>query len=726
MSRNYPSPLLPLVTPVLEPIIGNVVVPYKIIRDYNLQPNLKLKDLTGLLGINLPQGSLDVLADIVNRAVNSRYLLLSEYAVPVSEVPLKFQDLIPELSSRVTNALIRYGLDYSDDLSTIQVTIGDLVSVQGLGTKGVLEILSNVFVQTNSYYPLAEDDYNVKKVVSRNLNRTLDILLKKRWSTKIYKHDPRMSNYLLSINIKTDVNTAKEVANSLKNVALPPSMARGKQRDIIRFIKKADELTKLKLKTEITQIIESIEPSTRAQQIIISRLGADGRDPETLEKVGESMGITRERVRQIEAKFMSKLRQRSPVWTPVFDKTLSILQNEAPIRKKDLLKILKERGLIRGDFSIESLVNLSKVLEKDIDVEYDPDKKLIAASEFLEILPHVNFIAAALVTHWGATTLEQLNDELQKQKIKIDKTQLIYALEQRRDFTWLDKKDGWFWLKSAQKNRVLNYVEKIMSVAGSIELSELRNGTGRWHRVHGYRLPKKILMALCLTTGQYSYSDGKLIGNENLPDWRLILASGERKIVEILFDNNYAMRRADLEEKATAIGVGRGSFYVYIGYSPVLERYAPGVYGLRGAPVTAAQVEALIPPILRKSRIFRDNGWTENGNLWIGYKISNSSSISGVVGLPSSLSKFVAGSYRLKTETDEPVGTLTIRNNNMWGLSPFFRRWGVEADDYIVIEFDSKSKEARITTGDQELITGYQDSVNDVAIPKGDQVKLQD
>jgi RNA polymerase primary sigma factor len=62
--------------------------------------------------------------------------------------------------------------------------------------------------------------------------------------------------------------------------------------------------------TELTLALEALNPRMRI--VIARRFGLDGQTPQTLEQVGSELGITRERVRQLESRALRELRSHAP------------------------------------------------------------------------------------------------------------------------------------------------------------------------------------------------------------------------------------------------------------------------------------------------------------------------------------------------------------------------------------------------------------------------------
>jgi RNA polymerase primary sigma factor len=62
--------------------------------------------------------------------------------------------------------------------------------------------------------------------------------------------------------------------------------------------------------TELLEALAKLQP--RQRRVVIERFGLDGVQPRTLEEVGANLGITRERVRQLEARALRELRAVAP------------------------------------------------------------------------------------------------------------------------------------------------------------------------------------------------------------------------------------------------------------------------------------------------------------------------------------------------------------------------------------------------------------------------------
>jgi RNA polymerase primary sigma factor len=62
--------------------------------------------------------------------------------------------------------------------------------------------------------------------------------------------------------------------------------------------------------TELANALSRLNP--RMRLVIAMRFGLDGQTPQTLEQVGSELGITRERVRQLESRALRELRNQAP------------------------------------------------------------------------------------------------------------------------------------------------------------------------------------------------------------------------------------------------------------------------------------------------------------------------------------------------------------------------------------------------------------------------------
>jgi RNA polymerase primary sigma factor len=67
-----------------------------------------------------------------------------------------------------------------------------------------------------------------------------------------------------------------------------------------------DRVSRELLKDAVVDVLETLSP--REKKVLVMRFGLDDGKPKTLEEVGKEFKVTRERIRQIEAKAIRKLK----------------------------------------------------------------------------------------------------------------------------------------------------------------------------------------------------------------------------------------------------------------------------------------------------------------------------------------------------------------------------------------------------------------------------------
>ncbi len=120
----------------------------------------------------------------------------------------------------------------------------------------------------------------------------------------------------LAQKIKMPVEKIREIQKiSQEPVSLETSIGEEDDSHLVDFIKDEhnmspeDFTTNELLKDEISEILETL--TEREEKVIKLRFGLEDGKARTLEEVGQMFGVTRERIRQIEAKALRKLRHPS-------------------------------------------------------------------------------------------------------------------------------------------------------------------------------------------------------------------------------------------------------------------------------------------------------------------------------------------------------------------------------------------------------------------------------
>jgi hypothetical protein len=466
----------------------------------------------------------------------------------------------------------------------------------------------------------------------------------------------------------------------------------------------------MSLEDELADFL-SIAGDDRQRQIVARRLGWDGAGGCTLEIAGAEAGITREGVRKMEKRLLAPLtRTAAPPFAPALDAALEFVEGALPGAPGELSLALVDEGILAHQFDLWGLETAAEVLRRDVPflLPRPGHSGLVLPESSQQMSATVRRVARRSVEQWGAATCFDVAAKVSKMGGEgIEAAIVLDLLMLLVDFEWLDEETGWFWLRSVPRNRLLNQIEKIMAVAPRIHVTELRGGLGRHHRLKGFAPPRRVLLELCRRVDGYR-TEGDYVISERPLSWREVLPANEATMTEVLLAHGPLLGLGDLEAHCAAAGMNRSSLSFYLGYSPIIHRYAPGVYGLRGAEVPPGLAESVMPRTPRM-RALQDHGRLSDDAVWVAYRLTASTIRSGVVNIPAGLKELLAGTFTLKAEDEAEIGVFSIRHHTGWGLQPYFRRRGGEHGDILLAIFDLATRTVTVHLGDEELLHGLAD-----------------
>jgi hypothetical protein len=667
------------------------------------------KDSIEYFGYHTLECLFDLMASRIQKAVLRRDPEFINTYLGTLPKGLKLEDL--NLKVRTYNCLRTAGIDrLPEKLSSL--TFGDVLRLKSFGSSSLLDLLMAIeTVAPESMITESHISGPTSLMEDRDWLIEANRIAKAKHSELIYPSDSRLGHLvkqiyiLLSNRLKSIPKhncSLKEIAEiAAKGVYRPSDPRRlailmSKLRSAVR--KKA----RMTVKEELEDFLSLIRRK-RNRVISARRLGWDGCGGRTLQAVGNEFGLTRERIRQIESRLISRLHNsKIPSFAPVLDRSLDIIMALIPRSEEKITIALVEEGIITDFFDLRGIITAGRILDREVPFAIKTSRRirLVVPLDFSGDV--VWEIAKGAIRYWGVSTIADTAARVSERTGKIaDSSYVVDALKLLKGFEWLDEERGWYWISSIQQNRLVHQIEKILSVAPCISINELREGVRRPYFLKGFAPPRKVLLEVCSRMLGCSVEADRVIAKP-APAQEDVLGNAEYIMTKCLLQNGPLILGSEFEKLCTSMGMTRSNFYRHLGYSPIITRYSPSVYGLRGAEIGPGLAED-VAKHLRRTKLIQDHGWTDLGEVWVLYKLSDSAIHNGVVTIPTSLRNVITGTYKLKSEEGERMADLVVKDNQARGLTTYFKRRGGEVGDILLLVFELKTSTVIARLGDDDL-----------------------
>jgi hypothetical protein len=357
------------------------------------------------------------------------------------------------------------------------------------------------------------------------------------------------------------------------------------------------ELSDRSLEAELAAIAEHAEPG-RTARLALRHWGWDGRGGATLRATGrEREGITRERVRQLCQRLSEKLagHDGGAVAAPSLDRALLLAARTAPTTAHALARRLVEDRIAAQPFDPAGLLVAAKRLGRDATFTLHPVKNVRMVlpnppdptSDTAAVIASIIDTSRALVRRSGAARIGDVTGKVAAGlAVWVDDGLVTAVVSEADDFSWLERRSGWFFLPSVAKNAVVSRLHKILSLTGTARLDDLHAGIRRDERMREFVMPEYILAELCDRLPGVSVSGDVVISRpRRAPEDTL--EGTELTLFRALRSTGGEADRHELERLCRAAGMKASSFANRVAYSPIIRTAGQGRYGLRGLPAEA-------------------------------------------------------------------------------------------------------------------------------------------
>lgn len=514
-----------------------------------------------------------------------------------------------------------------------------------------------------------------------------------------------ISNVLAGMGLRLGMRIpdwSREMAHSLQRAFQSDLVNESRERDRVLLAQIGAEPEVIE--EELVRIASALD-TERNTNILIKLWGWSGAPPRTLESVGDEVGLTRERVRQIEASALKRLRTHQ-FETPHLKAAIGVLRRGVPDVSQALAVRLREEGLSKGPFSPFSL----QVAAEHLNVKWPFASFGVGSSKALALKedePQFRKAPATLrrkTSERGCVNIFALAADLRVPDVGV--AGLARILEAGCKVRWLDSDREWLYASETPRNRLANHCSKVLSVAPKVQLSELRRAVSKSRRL-AMCPPLRILAPFIVEMGLADVSDGLVTAIPGI-NGPLDHDSAEGLMVRVLDQYGPVLDGEVFATRCIDAGMNATTFYIYRLVSPVVSSLGRNVYSKVGAYVPPGSVENIIAE-RRSSPLATDHGWTPNGKLWFGLELSRLSILSGSIKLNSFVKELVQGQWQVLLPDDTKLGSVNCKDVFIWTFRKVFAVLGPEPGDLAVFEFNLKARTVLVRVGGPGLFEAMQD-----------------
>jgi len=455
--------------------------------------------------------------------------------------------------------------------------------------------------------------------------------------------------------------------------------------------------------------------SKERSKVLSYRFGFQGKAPETLAEVGVRIGVTRERIRQIEKKIIDRL-PKSTIYMPQLEKAINLLEDVAPISVDDSMQRLINAGLTEVNFHPKSIIAAGKFchIETSLKVQSIRKQVLVTAKTEEKVARRLFTLALRKAGASGATDIEEVLDQAQSEKLEFEQERAIRLLKNMKEIVWLN--DNWFWVPSipATRNRLRNVTRRMLSVAAPIHIKKLRSGARRMARFRNssnnwdIRIPPISTMRVLFESHPEFVIDEKgYVSSTKALDYQQELGESESILVDIIRSTPTSLLdRKTLRKESIKRGINPNTFEMLLTYSPIIEHVELNIWTLRGLEVDPTQVEAIrdansLKPTEKRVTSFE---WTNEGHVSISVRVPETPPPSFVFLAPAGVNRFVsAKEYDVKSPREVQDRKIKILDaGNVIGSGAILRRLGADEGDVANFIFDYINKTVVIDIDSEE------------------------